>query len=356
VQEASAAPVGAYAELVLSEAKGWLHQPGSPATTAAPDDRGKRSRRVLIVDDNADMRAYLASLLSVEYEVHTAVDGSGALESATVSPPDLVVADVMMPHMDGFELLARLRSGRHTRAIPVLMLSARAGSDAAVLALTAGADDYLVKPFDASELQARVRSAVGKAAAREEQRRGQEEESYRFFELSVEVMGMTGFDGYLKRVNPAYAKALGYTEAELLSQPYLQLIHPDDRQRVTEAVGTLAAGDTVHDLEVRLMPRTGVPKVFLMSANASTEQDVFYFAGSEITARREAEAALRDSEQRFRTVATAVPVGVFQAGPAGEVVFANEWFSQIYARPAAQLSGDAWIQHIHPEDRARVRS
>jgi signal transduction histidine kinase len=112
--------------------------------------------RVLCVDDNEDLRAYLVRLLRRDYDVDTAVDGDAALAAIRDRKPDLVISDVMMPGLDGFELLRTLRDDPLTRALPVLLLSARAGESERVAGLRAGADDYLVKPFSARELAARV--------------------------------------------------------------------------------------------------------------------------------------------------------------------------------------------------------
>ena len=112
--------------------------------------------RVLIADDNSDMRQYLARLLSEQYEVETVADGQAAIQAAHKYPPDLIVSDVMMPILDGFELLKSLRAEEQTRTIPVMLLSARAGEESRVEGIQAGADDYLIKPFSARELLARV--------------------------------------------------------------------------------------------------------------------------------------------------------------------------------------------------------
>lgn len=122
--------------------------------------------RILIADDNADLRAYLQRLLSTRYAVTTAVDGIDALEKAFTAPPDLVLCDVMMPRLDGFGLLARLRADERTLTLPILLLSARAGEEARVEGLAAGADDYLVKPFSARELMARVGAHLATARLR----------------------------------------------------------------------------------------------------------------------------------------------------------------------------------------------
>lgn len=123
---------------------------------------------ILCADDNADMRDYLRQLLSPWYDVETVPDGQAALDSVARRAPDLVVSDVMMPVLNGFELLQALRAGEHTRSIPVVMLSARAGQEAQVEGLQWGADDYLVKPFAARELLARVDSLLRLAGVREQ--------------------------------------------------------------------------------------------------------------------------------------------------------------------------------------------
>ncbi|MFZ0735126.1 MAG: response regulator [Candidatus Sulfotelmatobacter sp.] len=117
--------------------------------------RGARPR-ILIADDNADMRLYLSRLLAEPYDVEAVPDGKAALEAARERPPNLILSDVMMPGMNGFQLLAAIRGDQRTRRIPVVLLSARAGEKARVEGMQAGADDYLIKPFSALELLARI--------------------------------------------------------------------------------------------------------------------------------------------------------------------------------------------------------
>ncbi len=124
------------------------------------------SARILLVDDNADMREYVKRLLSRHYIVETATDGLAALEALANHLPDLVLTDVMMPRLDGFGLLSALRSNNRTREIPIILLSARAGEEAKVEGLEAGADDYLIKPFSARELLARVEATLKLAQLR----------------------------------------------------------------------------------------------------------------------------------------------------------------------------------------------
>jgi signal transduction histidine kinase len=129
---------------------------------------GTTEGNVLLADDNADLRKYLRRLLEQQgYRVRAVADGNAALESARHDPPDLVVSDVMMPGLDGFELLDALRADGATAGIPVILLSAQAGEEARVEGIEAGADDYLAKPFSARELIARVRTHLQLALLRQ---------------------------------------------------------------------------------------------------------------------------------------------------------------------------------------------
>lgn len=133
--------------------------------SARPSSRGAR---ILLADDNADMRNYIRRLLADRYDVEAVADGQAALDAARRQPPDLVLTDVMMPHLDGFGLLQALRADARTQTIPVILLSARAGEESRVEGLEAGADDYLIKPFSARELTARVHTHLEMARLRRE--------------------------------------------------------------------------------------------------------------------------------------------------------------------------------------------
>jgi PAS domain S-box-containing protein len=129
---------------------------------------GIGTRRILLADDNADMREYVTRLLSQRYQVTAVSDGLAAWNAALERLPDLVLSDVMMPGLDGFELLQRLRADRRTHTVPVILLSARAGEESQVEGISAGADDYLIKPFSAKELLARVAAHLEMARVRKE--------------------------------------------------------------------------------------------------------------------------------------------------------------------------------------------
>ncbi|CAG8480265.1 7235_t:CDS:10 [Ambispora leptoticha] len=157
---------------------------------------------VLVVDDNSDMRNYLSNVLKTEFEVRCATDGRDALRIMQDEPrrPDLVLSDIMMPNMDGFALLTFLRSNPVTQLIPVILLSARAGEEASIEGLGKGADDYLIKPFNARELIARVRVNIELSRLRHEliiQQRRQTETKQILFSISSKIRSGLNIQGIL---------------------------------------------------------------------------------------------------------------------------------------------------------------
>ncbi|PWR07844.1 histidine kinase [Micromonospora acroterricola] len=147
------------ARLYVAETALWTGSEPPPEFAVRPTEVPPAGR-ILIVDDNADLREHVTRLLTPTWEVVTASDGLAALPLAREGGFDLVLTDVMMPRLDGFGLVGALRADPRTRHVPIVLLSARAGSAEAVAGLSVGADDYLTKPFSGQELIARVRANV----------------------------------------------------------------------------------------------------------------------------------------------------------------------------------------------------
>src|SRR5262249_11308794 len=168
-------------ETYVEETQHWLPQKSGapadeavvsrlPSVAAAPGGQIDSQRElILLADDNADMREYVARLLRDKYRVHAVSDGLEALEAAGRLRPDLILADVMMPGLDGFAVLETIRNDDLLNSTPVILPSARAGEESRVEGLHAGANDYLVKPFTARELLARVGSNLAMSRIRKEQ-------------------------------------------------------------------------------------------------------------------------------------------------------------------------------------------
>ena len=223
------------AEAFVAEASRWQTKPGSPedstvslATVSTEEAAALPRARVLLVDDNADMRDYVARLLRERWIVDTAADGASALAMAQENPPDLVLTDIMMPGLSGFELLQQLRSDARTRVIPVIFLSARAGEEARVEGLQAGADDYLAKPFSARELMARVSTHLELSRLRLAGERSRARMHSQFMQAPVAVSICVGRDLLFELANPRYEEMVGRTglAGKTLREAFPEL--PDD--------------------------------------------------------------------------------------------------------------------------------
>ena len=151
--------VGEGTRLVIVLPRARFDEP-APAVPADPEPDASDRPIVLVVDDHADMRAFLRQELGEAYEIAEAPDGSGGLERAIELVPDLVITDVVMPGMDGYEFVRRLRTDVRTSHIPIVMLTGRTSDDARITGLESGVDDYLPKPFSARILRTRVRNLL----------------------------------------------------------------------------------------------------------------------------------------------------------------------------------------------------
>ncbi|HEY7171101.1 MAG TPA: ATP-binding protein [Vicinamibacterales bacterium] len=219
----------------VAEADRWLPDASdlAVAAAAAPVAAATDAARIVLADDNADMRGYLARLLGARWHVETAPDGEQALAVVNARRPDLVVTDVMMPKLDGFALLRALRADPATRDIPVMMLSARAGEESRVEGFEAGADDYLVKPFTAREMMARVEAQLLRVRMRavEDEHRRRLEAVFSHAPVSIAILR-----------GPTHI-------FELANGPYLELVaHRDIVGRpIREALAELE-GQGIHEL------------------------------------------------------------------------------------------------------------
>lgn len=284
-----------------------------PPSDARQDRPGVERPQVLLADDNADMREYVRRLLASRYEVEVVSDGQAALEAARRSRPALVLADVMMPRLDGFALLRTLRADPRLRTVPVVLLSARAGEESRVEGLEAGADDYLIKPFSARELLARGTVNLELVRLREEvERAAGREEALRLLAGIVESSGDaiigTNLAGLVTAWNEGAERMFGYPAAEALGRPVSILDPPGETDKGPRILEQIRRGELIEPVETERMRKDGQRIPVSLSVSPIRDGTGQLIGASriarDITERKRAEEELRAYRDRLEDLVT----------------------------------------------------
>lgn len=331
---------------------------------SAENEEGKpidKKFRLLVVDDNADMRSYFKQLLDKEYIVETAHNGRVGLEKMQNICPDLVISDIMMPVMDGVQLLHNIKTNPLTARIPVILLSARAGEEAKIEGYEAGADDYLVKPFSARELLARVRSQINIAKTRS----AVETQLHNLFMQAPALIGiLKGRNGVCELINPLFRKLWG--NRDVLGKPMREAWPDLEGQGWFELVEKVFdTGTTIVRYEYRAVADWNNDGNFseaffnfVHTPHHDTENvvDGVMIFGFEVTdqvlARRKAE----ENEAYFRKMADNVPVMLWVTQPDGLCVYLNKQWYDYTGQSTATGLDLGWLEAIHPDDIQRTRN
>ena len=352
------------ADAYVSEALGWVGRPTTVATAVSISE--PRLARILLADDNADMRDYVGRLLGERWQVESVADGAAALSAAERARPDLVVADVMMPELDGFELLAALRANPRTHEVPVVLLSARAGEEATLKGIEAGADDYLVKPFTARDLIARVEAQLGRARAREAAR--ESEERFRAFVTATadavyqmspdwsEMRHLEGRDFIPDTLDPSRSWIAKY-------------IHADDQPGVVAAIRKAIDTKTTFEYEHRVRRLDGSfgwtfsRAVPLFDANGEVKE--WFGTARDVTSRRLGEDALArltaasEQERRlYHTILSSTPDFVYVFGRDHRFIYVNDallatWgktWEEANGKNCLELGYEPWHAELHDRE------
>jgi signal transduction histidine kinase/DNA-binding response OmpR family regulator len=246
-------------EAYTLEAMRWLPEttPEQPFLDLA-DDRSVLTlgAHVLVADDNTDMREYLARLLRQRWRVTAVSNGREALAEAERSKPDLIISDVMMPELDGLGLIAAVHESETLHDIPVMLLSARAGEEARIEGLNAGADDYLVKPFSARELLTRVDNQLVRSRIRQIERSHATRMASVFMQVPAAIAILRGPSLVYELINERYCEIIG--GREVLGMPLRQAFPELESQGLCEELeGVLLTGHAAEGRARRVMLARG---------------------------------------------------------------------------------------------------
>lgn len=315
-----------------------IHQPAAGGT----------AKHILLVDDNADMRAYIHRLLEPDYVVTTAADGLEALQAVQERLPDLVLSDSMMPNLDGTALVRKLKAMPQTAQIPVMLLSARAGEEATLDGYTAGADDYLTKPFSANELLIRVRAQLRLAQSRQDH---QQKLRVLFKQVPVAIAIAEGPSLAITLANDQFLTLVGRAEGQVLGHRFADvfptLLGPKTEsimQRVRET------GEPYSAVEQPLPEQLGAGVevgTFLLQplTDAAETSTGMALVMHDVTESVKARQQIEESQRQFEQLADLIPQIVWVAQPDGQPTYFNR---QWYTFTATAI--DAYLTAMHPDD------
>jgi PAS domain S-box-containing protein len=363
------------ANAYVEEALRWIDSPAEPLAEAEA-----QKPRILIADDNADMRDYMMRLLGERWPVESVADGVAALHAIKSRRPDLVLTDVMMPKLDGFGLLKAIRSDAELRDLPVIMLSARAGEEARVEGLEAGADDYLVKPFSARELLAQVDANLKlselRREAKESLKRANDQlaadkaivdrlnlqlatESERLRGLFEQAPGfmcvLRGPDHVFELANGAYLKLVG--QRALIGKSVREAFPDVEGQGFFEMLDRVfATGEPIQGKSrpIRLQ-RNRQEELRYLDFIYQPIVDVqgvvtgIFIEGYDVTDRIVGEAELAEREAEFRALADNMSQLAWMTDAKGLVYWFNKRWLDYTGRSLAEMTGSGWRAAVHPE-------
>ena len=289
-------------------------QDDSTDTATSPAGHDDKRPLVLVADDNADMRQYVVRLLDVHYRTEAVQDGAAALAAARKRTPDLILTDVMMPGLDGFGLLQALRGDPRMSGVPVILLSARAGEERRIEGLQEGANDYLVKPFSARELLARVTAQLQMTRIRRESSAAIQVSEDQFRAL------VSASSDVVYRMNADWTELRHLQGREFIAdthepnRSWLEKYIPlEDQPRIVEVIQASIRCKGVFELEHRVLRVDGELGWAQSRAVPMLDEDgaivEWFGTASDVTEQRRAQQTLIESEERYRSLFNAIDEG-----------------------------------------------
>lgn len=310
---------------------------------------------VLLVDDNADMREYVKRVLTPRCIIHTAKNGAEAFEKIQQNNYELIISDIMMPVMNGFELLKKIREDYHKKNTPVIFLSARAGEEAKVEGIDAGADDYLVKPFSSRELVARVEANIKISRNRIKAEKNLKNIIYQSpFAMNI----MKGKDFVIEIANKRILEMVNRKEEEIIGKPLLEAFPELEAQGILGILEkVIETGEPFTANEMPLVLQKGdeqeliyINLIYEPIFNDAGVVEAIISVSMDVTAQVKGRNLIEQSQKELDELANAVPQLVWVADKFGTPYYYNDRVSEFSGIKKNEQGIWEWGLLIHPDD------
>ncbi len=340
---------------------------------------GQRSARVLIVDDEIRNRTLMEVMLSPEgFILQTAVSGEEALQMVAEEAPDLILLDIMMPGIDGYQVAAKIKGDRATANIPVIMVTALDDCQSRLFGLSAGAEDFITKPVDRLDLCARVRHLLrvkahsdyldqyhqtleSDVSALTVDLRHERERAQRYLDTPGVIAVALDPEGRITLVNRYACSTLGWTAEELLGRDWISQCVPERIWDALKGKFRELIGGELPLHQNPIVTRDGVERL-IEWRNTVVRDDGgritgSFSSGTDITERAAAEQAVRNTEDRMRFALENANVGTWDVDFATGVTRWSEILEAQFGLPAGTFGGtfQAFVDLVHADDRELVR-
>ena len=337
----------------------YIREPASlleefPTVTVSNASNGQ-SATILFVDDNADMRRHIQSLLEKRYRVVTAANGMEALHKLRDEKPLVIVSDIMMPVMDGIQLLKEIKTYKETQHLPVILLTARAGEESKIEGYQIGADDYLVKPFSAKELIARIDTQIRIA----QKRNSALQSIYNLFdEVPFAVAALLGDELIIDYVNKHNLKIWNQNREDVIGKPLFR-VRPgieDSVKAIHEEIYRTGNKFTANEIPVEITTNGKTEIKYFDAIIAPMFDEHGKIIGqlatsTDVTDKVLANKKIAESEFYLRRTTDTVPMMIWVTEKDGSCSYLNKRWYDTTGQTEAEALGLGWLNAVHPEDK-----
>lgn len=310
-----------------------------------------KTSTILIADDEENIRELFSSLLAgPDYRLLFAANGNEALKSAFRHIPDLVLLDLMMPKMDGFEVCRQLRRDPRTKELPIIIVTALNDRPSRLLGIQVGADDFISKPFDLEELEARVKSIT--RLNRYRALLSERTKSERLFDLSPDGIIIVDSTQEIILANPAMHRMIDVKDREgLTGIPFTSLLAPDQEISYDDLLKGAAESSRLL-FETVIMRRDGSRLPVELSAGAAIHEGeaAFYLIARDITERKRFQEDLGEFERKHRELIENIDDIVYVTNGRGVILFINDATERSFGYTKEEIIGRRFMEFIVPED------